>query len=130
MADYSLKHMDAIVGKQSFDMLVKDGVCIFEEFENNLNPTYKKELGGIYATMDDVANLRTPPGTRYHPYNDAKSEVREYEFKSKHLRVYAIEKPGGKIVIMGGTKANQPKDQSLFRKYKKQYIEYIKSTKL
>lgn len=130
MPVYSLKHMDAVVGKQSFDMLVKGNVCLFEEFENNLDPQYKSELVGIYATMNDVANLKIPPGTKYHPYNSGGSQVREFEFKSKHLRVYAIEGIGGKIIVMGGMKVNQTKDQNIFRKYKNQYIDYLKQKKL
>lgn len=72
--------------------------------------------------MDAVANLLSLPETKFHPYSDGKDGVREYEFKTKHLRVYAIEQKGGKIVIIGGTKANQAKDQVEFRRLKKGYI--------
>jgi hypothetical protein len=127
MAEFSLKAMDAVVGKQSFDMLVKDGICLFEEFENNLEAQYKGEVASLYATMNDVANLKSLPKTKFHPYNKGCAEVREFEFKTKHLRAYAIEKTGGKIVIIGGTKANQQKDESTFRKYKQQYIDSLKT---
>ena len=33
--------------------------------------------------------------------------------------------PNGKLVILGGTKAKQKTDQSLFRKYKNQYIQWL-----
>lgn len=127
MAEYSLKAMDAVIGKQSFDMLVRDGICLFEEFENNVQAQYKGEVATLYALMNDVANLKTLPKTKFHPYNKGDADVREFEFKTKHLRVYAIEKPGGKIVVIGGTKANQKKDEATFRKYKDQYIKSLKN---
>lgn len=127
MAEYSLKAMDAVIGKQSFDMLVRDGICLFEEFENNVQAHYKGEVATLYALMNDVANLKTLPKTKFHPYNKGDADVREFEFKTKHLRAYAIEKPGGKIVIIGGTKANQKKDEATFRKYKDQYIKSLKN---
>ena len=127
MAEYSLKAMDAVIGKQSFDMLVRDGICLFEEFENNVQAHYKGEVATLYALMNDVANLKTLPKTKFHPYNKGDADVRESEFKTKHLRVYAIEKPGGKIVVIGGTKANQKKDEATFRKYKDQYIKSLKN---
>lgn len=118
--------MDAVKGKQTFEMLVKDGVCLFEEFEKNVETQYKSEIASLYSHMNDVANLKILPKTKFHTYNKGGADVREFEFKTKHLRAYAIEKVGGKIVILGGTKANQPKDQSLFWKYKKQYIDSLK----
>ena len=72
--------------------------------------------------MDAVANLLSLPETKFHPYSDGKDGVREYEFKTKHLRVYAIEQIGGKIIIIGGMKSNQAKDQATFRKLKNGYI--------
>lgn len=126
MSIFALKKIDAVVGKQSFEKLVFDGVCLFDEFEQNIDEIYKSELKGIYASMNDVANLKSLPETKFHPYSDGKNGCREYEFKSKHLRVYAIEKYGGEIVVMGGTKANQKKDQSEFRKIKKQYLMSLK----
>lgn len=130
MADYTLKAMDSVVGKQKFDMLVRDGTCLFEDFEKNVEKQYKGEIVSLYTIMNEVANLKSLPDSKFHPYNKGDAETREFEFKTKHLRAYAIEQPGGKIVVIGGTKANQSKDQSTFRKYKKQYIESLKQNKL
>ncbi len=51
--------------------------------------------------------------------------VKEYEFKSKHLRVYAIKKPNGKIIILGGFKNTQKADFKLFRSIKQQYLDSL-----
>jgi hypothetical protein len=49
--------------------------------------------------------------------------VKECEFKTHHLRVYAIhEIDTGKIVIMGGYKTKQKQDINHFREVKKQYL--------
>jgi len=33
MSIFALEKIDAVVGKQSFDKLVVDGVCLFDEYE-------------------------------------------------------------------------------------------------
>ncbi len=114
--------MEQIRGKQVFDKLVVDGVAPFDTFIDELDDRYKSEVTTLYTIMDAVANLKSLPETKFHPYSDGKDGVREYEIKTKHLRAYAIEQKGGKILIIGGTKVNQPKDQAEFRRLKKGYI--------
>ncbi len=126
MSTFALKNIDAVVGKQTFDKLIVDGVSLLDEFEDNVEDIYKSEIPGLYASMNQIANLKSLPQTKFHPYSDGTDGCREFEFKSKHLRIYAIEKPGGKIVVLGGTKANQDKDQSKFRKIKEQYLASLK----
>ena len=123
MVKYTLERMEQIRGKQVFDKLVVDGVAPFDTFIERLEDNYRSEVRTLYAIMDAVANLLSLPETKFHPYSDGKDGVREYEFKTKHLRVYAIEQKGGKIIIIGGTKANQAKDQAEFRRLKKGYLE-------
>ncbi len=130
MRKFALKKIDAIKGKQEFDQLIVDDVCLFEEFEKGLNGQYKSELVSIYRCMQDVADLKSLPKERFHFYDNfqkgkGKNNVREFEFKSKHLRVYGITKPNGKIIIMGGTKSSQKQEQSEFRKLKNQYLELL-----
>ena len=64
---------------------------------------------------------------KFHFYDIDKKQrrkdgVREFEFKSKHLRVYGITKPNGKIIITGGTKARQKVEQGEFRHLKNLYL--------
>lgn len=114
--------MEQIRGKQVFYKLVVDGVAPFDTFIEELEERYRSEAMTLYSYMDLNSNLHSLPETKFHPYSDGKDGVREYEFKTKHLRVYAIEQKGGKIVIIGGTKAKQAKDQAEFRRLKKGYI--------
>lgn len=125
MVKYTLVRMEQIRGQQVFDKLVVDGVAPFDSFINELEESFRSEVKSMYAYMDAVANLQSLPKTKFHPYSDGKDGVREYEFKTKHLRVYAIEQKGGKIIVLGGKKANQVKDQVEFRRLKKGYIESL-----
>ena len=125
MAKYTLERMEEIRGKQVFDKLVVDGVAPFDEFILQLEERYRPEVRTLYKYMEIVANLQPLPESKFHPYSDGKDGVREYEFKTKHLRVYVIEEVGGKIVILGGKKVNQKKDQVTFRRLKKGYIDSL-----
>lgn len=132
MSKFALEKIQAIKGKQEFVKLKVDENCPFDEFENSLEKVYLPELEGIYHNMQDVADLKSLPKAKFHFYDLDKKQknkdgVREFEFKSKHLRVYGITKPNGKIIITGGTKANQKDDQNTFRKLKAKYLESIKS---
>lgn len=126
MPNFEIKIIDTVKGKQRFYKLIKDGICQIDDFESNLEEVYKSELRTIYAYMDQVANLKSLPQTKFHFYNNDKGGFREFEFKSKHLRVYGITINEGKLIILGGTKTNQKDDTNIFRKIK---IEYIESTK-
>ena len=48
--------------------------------------------------------------------------VKEYEFKSRYLRSYAIKTSKGKIVVLCGYKNRQKKDIRTFRSLKKRYL--------
>jgi UDPglucose 6-dehydrogenase len=65
----------------------------------------------------------------YYHRGDYNADPREYEFKTKHLRLYCIEQRGGKIVVYGGTKAKQRNDTSDFRALKDKYIRYQQDKK-
>lgn len=130
MPNFALKRIEAINGRQEFDKLVVDGRCLFDDFEAGLEEQYKSELVGIYHHMQDVADLKPLPDTKFHFYDNDKKQrqkdgVREFEFKSKHLRVYGITKPNGKIIITGGTKAKQKQEQNEFRRLKDQYLSSL-----
>ena len=122
MPKFAVRKIEAVVGKQQFGKLVIDEVCPFDEFENNIEQQYKSELHGIYNYMNAVANLLSVPNTKFHFYDDGKDGVREFEFKSKNLRVYGITQAGGKLIILGGKKAKQKDDETEFRRLKDMYL--------
>ena len=75
--------------------------------------------------MNAVANLSPVPYEKFHFYDDGKDGIREFEFKSKHLRVYGITQHDGKLIILGGTKVKQKDDEVEFRRLKRLYLAQI-----
>lgn len=123
MSKFALQIIDAVHGNQTFEKLLVDGVAPFDTFENGLKAQNRRSLEKIYFYMNEVANNRLLPKTKFRDVTPQKEKVKEYEFKDGDLRVYAISKPGGKIVILGGCKNRQEKDFRTFRSLKAQYLK-------
>lgn len=122
MPNFTLKQIEAIRGKQEFYQLVIDGKGQLDIFESILEAKYKSEFKSLLVYMEFIANNCTLPNTKFREITPTKEKVKEYEFKSKHLRIYAIQKMNGKIIILGGYKNAQKKDIKRFRALKKQYL--------
>lgn len=130
MSNFALKNIDAVCGQQKFDKLIIDDKCLLDSFIDNLEDKYLSEMGSMYAYMQRVADLEPLPDTKFHPLNKNKTDgYTEYEFKTKHLRIYAISQPNGKIIILGGYKNRQDKDLKTFRSIVKRYIQSQKGSK-
>ncbi len=128
MAKYTLNPLEEIDGKQDIYKMQIDDRCLFDDFEEEIEyrGQYEDELYSIFSLIEDVANNKLLPKTKFRDITISKKEtVKEYEFKSKHLRVYAIKAPNGKIIIMGGYKNSQQKDIKKFRKIKSNYINTL-----
>lgn len=113
MSNFALIEIEGIEGKQKFYKLEKDGICEFDVFYDKIKAQkrYYPELLTIIDKMDYVSNLGRLPKTKFRPLTPKKEQVKEYEFKTKHLRVYAIhEEKTGKVIISGGYKKDQKKD--------------------
>lgn len=126
MATFVLKQLEAVVGKQQFFELVVDGSSQFDNYCRAIkdNKQYYSELLKIFALMNLVSQLKMLPQTKFKDITPKKETVKEYEIKSKHLRVYVfhIEKTG-KIVAYSGYKNTQKADISKFRSYKSRYLK-------
>ncbi len=127
MAKFSLKLIDSIEGKQKFYKLIQNDVCPFDNFQIEIeNSNYLSELLTIYAYMEMVSNLKTLPNTKFRDITPDKSLVKEYEIKSKHLRIYLFhEEKTGKIIVCGGYKKSQKSDIKHFRNLKKSYLQSL-----
>ena len=122
MSKFGLRRIDAIQGNQTFEKLIVDGDCPFDHFEKNLEAKYRRSLEKIFFYMNEVANNKPLPHTKFKDVTPKKEKVKEYEFKDGDLRVYGISSYGGKIIILGGYKNQQEKDFRSFRSLKKQYL--------
>lgn len=123
MSIFALKEIDAVKGKQKFFKLIKNGVCEFDVFEEELESQYASEMQKIYILMDKVANLGSLSEKQFRDLTPIGEKIKEYEFKTHSLRVYAIHEVGtGKIIITAGYKKTQKSDMKHFRELKRQYL--------
>jgi hypothetical protein len=125
MSKFELRKIEAIQGKQHFFDLLIDGKGQFDAFSNQIKQDgrYQSELLSIMAFMDFVAQLKMLPLTKFRDITPNNEKAKEYEFKSKHLRVYAFHlEQSGKIVVLGGFKNSQPADIRKFRMIKKRFL--------
>lgn len=130
MSTFVLKKLEAVVGKQQFFELVVDNNCQFDDYCEAIkkNNQYYQELLKIFTLMNLVSQLKMLPQTKFKDITPNKELVKEYEFKTKHLRVYAFHiEHSGKIVAYGGYKNTQKDDISKFRSYKSRYIKSIQN---
>jgi len=128
MSTFVLKKLEAVVGKQLFFELVVDDNSQFDDYCEAIkgNRQYYSELLKIFTLMNQVSQLNMLPQTKFKDITPNKESVKEYEFKSKHLRVYAFHmEKTGKIVAYGGYKNTQKDDIPKFRSYKSRYLKSI-----
>ncbi|MFH0756555.1 MAG: hypothetical protein V2B15_04640 [Bacteroidota bacterium] len=126
MSKFALERF--ISGKLSIDKLIVDGVCEFDDFMEMLsnNKRDAKKAASILAIMHDYAENLSLGSGKFNTLTTNKSErVKEYEFKKSDVRIYAIKKDNGAIVIMGGFKNRQTKDIRRFRSIKARYLESL-----
>lgn len=128
MSTFVLKKIESVIGKQDFFELVEDGNSQFDDFCEEIKQTkqYYSELLTIFTLMNLVAQIRMLPAKKFKDITPKNEQVKEYEFKSKHLRVYAfhIEKTG-KIIAYGGYKNTQKEDIPKFRSFKSKYLKSL-----
>lgn len=126
MSKFALGSIDSINGKQTFNQLEVNGQKQLDNFESDLSDTtYVSEFKTLLAYMEYVANNKTLPQNKFKDITPKKQKIKEYEFKSKHLRIYAIQQTNGKIIVLCGFKNNQKEDINKFRSLKKQYLDSL-----
>ncbi|RYD83144.1 MAG: hypothetical protein EOP53_01705 [Sphingobacteriales bacterium] len=127
MPKFATETVSLIKARENVEQLIIDGRKVLDEYMASLKgTTYESELGNIIKYIEHASNGNSLPKTKMRKYQGNKDGVTEYEYKSKHLRVWAIQQPNKKIIIFGGFKNNQAKDESSFRNLKKQFLESLK----
>ncbi|MFA5816349.1 MAG: hypothetical protein WC865_12080 [Bacteroidales bacterium] len=127
MNKFAFHKMDAIKGTIPFFKLEINGEVPIEQFENDLPLVYKGQFNAIHLWMERCANKQLIPYAKFHPLDEGKEDTGAFEFKTKHLRIYGMSLPGGKIVIFGGFKGTG-QDQDIKRV--KQIATEIKQQKI
>jgi len=127
MPKFATERIKVISCRQEFDQLFIDGAGQLDIFENDLKgTTYQSEFKTLLTYMEYLGNNKSLPKTKFRDITPKGEKIKEYEFKSKHLRIYAIQKPKGKIIILGGYKTNQDKDFIKFRSLKRLLLISLK----
>ena len=126
MSKFVTRIVEAIKAREIVEQLFVYGVGQLDRLENQLTgTTYSSEFNSLLAFIQHFANGGNPGRkVKYLRGNDG---VTEFEFISKHLRIYAIQQPGKKIILFGGIKkaADSSDNISAFRSIKKEYIEFL-----
>lgn len=126
MSKFGTKMVDAIKARELVEQLVVDNIGMLDSYENELEKQYRSELRNILKYVEYASNGNSLPETKMRKYGGADG-CTEYEFKSDHLRLWAIQHPGKKIIILGGYKCSQLADERRFRALKKQFIASLNS---
>jgi hypothetical protein len=130
MSKFVTKVVEQIKAMEIVEQLFIDNIGQLDALENGLKgTTYAGEFVGLIAFIQHFANGGTPgKKVKYLKGNDGATE---FEFISKHLRIYAIQQPGKKIIVYGGfKKAADSKDNiAVFRAIKKEYFRFLNSKK-
>lgn len=128
MSTFALRKVEVVKAKQELDELVIDGVGQLAAFEELLATDYKQyisEFRTMLTYVEYAANGNTLPDTRFKDVTPTGVLIKEYEFKSKHLRLYAIKQLNGKVIVLGGLKTTQKSDFKRFRSLKELYLNSL-----
>jgi len=125
MNKFALKYIDEIVGRIKIFKLLVNNSCEYDEFERQIETesSYRSELITIQARLQDVADGKLLPKEKFRNITPKKDLIKEYEIKTRHLRVYLFhEEKTGRVIVCGGKKITQQKDINHFRRIKKEYL--------
>lgn len=132
MSKFVTKVVDEIKAKEIVEQLFIDGIGQLNAIENQLTgTTYRGEFIGLLAFIQHFADGGEPGKKVKYLKGGVKDGATEFEFISKHLRIYAIQQPGKKLILFGGFKkaADSSDTIAVFRSIKKQYLEFLKNKK-
>lgn len=125
MTKFVLKCVEEIVGKIKIFKLIVNDNCEYDEFETQIKTegSYSSELITIQSRLQEVADGKLLPKEKFRNITPKKELLKEYEIKTRHLRVYLFhEEKTGRIVVCGGKKVTQEKDIVHFRRIKRGYF--------
>lgn len=128
MTKFVTKIYSLIKAREAVEQLFINDNGVLDTFEKSLTgTTYLGEFKGIIKFIEHFANGGSV-GKKVKYLRGVKDGITEYEFISKHIRIYAIQQPGKKIVVFCGMKrkADSSDNIAVFRSIKKEYSEFIK----
>jgi putative component of toxin-antitoxin plasmid stabilization module len=125
MSIFALKYIDVISGPIKIFKLLVNNLCEYEDFERQIETegTYSSELVTIQTRLQEIVNGKLLPKEKFRNITPKRELEKEYEIKTRHLRVYLFhEEKIGRVIVCGGKKTTQQKDITHFRRIKKEYF--------
>lgn len=125
MTKFALKCVEEVVGKIKIFKLIVNDNCEYDVFEIQIKTegSYSSELITIQSRLQEVADGKLLPKEKFRNITPKKELLKEYEIKTRHLRVYLFhEEKKGRIIVYGGKKVTQEKDIVHFRRLKREYF--------
>lgn len=125
MSKFDLKYIDEIIGRLKIYKLLVNNHCEYDEFERKIETegSYSSELVTIQTRLQEIADGKLLPKEKFRNITPKKEFVKEYEIKTRHLRVYLFhEEKTGRVIVCAGKKIMQQKDLNHFRRIKKEYF--------
>jgi len=124
---FVLLRINEIEGRLAFFKLEINGRCAFDDFilECRHSGGLESELIKIQAIMQQVSDLKTLPIEKYKDITPTNDLIKEYEIKTRHLRIHMFhERLSGRVIVLGGKKTSQKKDIVQFRAIKKNFLNH------
>lgn len=127
MATFTLHLVQEIVGEINFYYLKVDGKIQYTEFEKLFleEGNSDKEIDQLQTRMQLISQNKRLPNTQLKKIGN-----KEYELKTKHIRVYFfLSKNCGYVIVYAAKKDPKPKRQNQqiakFRNIKKKYLDQL-----
>jgi len=127
MTNFVTIRAKSINAKELVEELLINDKGLLENFRAELKgTTFIKELPTIINYIQHFANGNSVGG-RVKYLKNVKDGYTEYEFITKHLRIYAIQMPNKKIILFAGIKARHDSSDNIsaFREVKKRYLFFM-----
>jgi putative component of toxin-antitoxin plasmid stabilization module len=126
MINFALEEISEISGRIKIFKLFVNGMCYFDEFEKEIaqEGNLISELRTIVTRLHEIADGKLLPELKFRDITPKNEKNKEYEIKTRHLRVYIFhESKTGRIIVSGGKKGTQKTDIKRFRKIKNEYCK-------
>jgi hypothetical protein len=130
MTKFVIRVVEEIKAREVVMQLCIYGIGQLDLFEKKLvGTTYNGEYKSLISFIQHFANGGEPgKKVKYLKGNEGPTE---FEFISKHLRIFAIQRPGRKLIIYAGLKKGSDSRDNIavFRSIKNEYLSSLNQKK-
>ncbi len=125
MIIFALQKIPEVSRRISVFKLLINEKSPYDEFEKLIRKetTYRKELHSIQVRLSEMADGKLLPEMKFRNITKKGDPIKEYEIKTRNLRVYLFHEENiGRIIVTGSKKGKQKINIRYFRNIKQHYI--------